>query len=93
MVIEGSRRLEFFGPDLQLRRVLGQTPIIAGSVEFESIFRGMAVTPNVIDFLQKCLTWNPNERITADAALSHPFLDSMKTYKRLSLPDLPQEKL
>ena len=43
---------------------------------FESLFYSPfpSLSPLAIDFLERILTFNPMDRLTAEAALSHPFL-------------------
>lgn len=43
---------------------------------FETIFYSpfTSLSPLAIDFLERILTFNPMDRLTAEAALSHPFL-------------------
>lgn len=43
---------------------------------FESLFYSPfpSLSPLAIDFLERILTFNPMDRLTAEAALAHPFL-------------------
>ena len=43
---------------------------------------------NFIDFINKCLLWNPQERLTPDKALLHPFI-----IENMSEPELYKHKL
>ena len=47
--------------------------------DFNQIFKG--ANPHAIDLLQRMLTYDPEERITVNDALSHPYL------KQLHFPD------
>ncbi|CAD8065342.1 unnamed protein product [Paramecium sonneborni] len=44
----------------------------------KSLFTYIKSSDTVIDFIAKCLTWNPNNRMTVDQALSHPLLEDFK---------------
>ena len=41
----------------------------------------------LIDFLARCLTWDPDERMTAEEALHHPWM-AFKYSESNTLPDL-----
>jgi serine/threonine protein kinase len=47
--------------------------------DFTQVFKG--ANPNAIDLLKKMLTYDPEERITVQGALEHPYL------KQLHFPD------
>lgn len=33
------------------------------------------VDPNLIDFINKCLIYNPKDRLTAEQGLKHPYVE------------------
>lgn len=39
---------------------------------FQYLFPG--ASPNAVDLMERCLTFNPARRITVEAALAHPYL-------------------
>jgi serine/threonine protein kinase len=45
-----------------------------GSVSLSSVMH--TADSQVLDFVQKCLTWDPSERLTAAQALMHPFISA-----------------
>ncbi|KAK8845977.1 hypothetical protein M9Y10_020915 [Tritrichomonas musculus] len=50
---------------------------------------GPDASPQLIDFLSKCLTWKPNYRITALEALDHPWLQRKNFYYSTDSDGLP----
>lgn len=54
---------------------------------FESFFKDQ--TPQTLDFLQKCLEFNPAKRITIDEALAHPFVAQFREEKSELVLDHP----
>jgi dual specificity tyrosine-phosphorylation-regulated kinase 2/3/4 len=70
-MVEGSkRRREFFDALGRLRLL---QPTRAGSTPLESILK--TADPHLLDFLKKCLRWEPSERLTAAEGLLHPFVN------------------
>lgn len=49
-------------------------------VNFTEIFPG--ATPEAIDFLEKCLQFNPKLRITVDEAIEHPLFQKVRDKKK-----------
>ncbi|EAX99031.1 CMGC family protein kinase [Trichomonas vaginalis G3] len=43
-------------------------------VPWEELFQGKTYNPEEIDFIDRLLKWNPNERMTVEEALEHPFV-------------------
>lgn len=43
--------------------------------DFETIFKN--ASPDAIDFMKKILVYDPEERLTVDQALKHPFLEEL----------------
>ena len=43
--------------------------------DFESIFKG--ANPDAIDLIRKMLTFDPNQRITVEQALAHPYMSQL----------------
>eukprot|EP01070_Trichotokara_eunicae_P000746 Trichotokara_eunicae@DN116_c0_g1_i1.p1 len=47
-------------------------PVVPGSKSFADMFEGHS--PDFIDFITKCLKWDPKERMTPKEALQHPWI-------------------
>ena len=56
----------------RVKKILSAKRIAAGSRPLSKILR---VDELLLSFLEECLVWDPEERITAEKLLSHPFLD------------------
>ncbi|XP_071390041.1 dual specificity tyrosine-phosphorylation-regulated kinase 4-like [Centroberyx affinis] len=41
---------------------------------------------NFLDFIQRCLKYNPEERMTPDEAMQHPWIRKQLLYKRVQMP-------
>ena len=54
---------------------------------FESFFRD--ATPPALDFLQRCLEFNPHRRMTIDEALAHPFVAQFRDERNEPVLDAP----
>ncbi|CAD8147677.1 unnamed protein product [Paramecium octaurelia] len=48
----------------------------------KSLFTYIKSSDIIIDFISKCLTWNPNKRMTVDQALQHPLLNDFRGTER-----------
>ena len=83
------RRHKFFNDDGSLKKSkLTQSIQTHKSLEK---FLGISSSPNLLDFLEKTLQWDPEKRITASEALDHPWLQDEEgpTLKNAdSLPSL-----
>lgn len=51
---------------------------------FKNIFARTVATEDAIDLMIKLLKYNPNERLTAQGALGHPFLNSLSRHIKIS---------
>jgi serine/threonine protein kinase len=66
VLAEAKRRLIFFNPDGRPRNPLSKHP--------KSLEKMTKINdPNLLDLLMRCLEWDQTVRITAEAALNHPF--------------------
>ena len=54
-------------------RSLGVKP----KIPWKQVFRGKEYCDQELDLVEKMLTWDPDKRITIDAALEHPFMEEM----------------
>jgi len=48
-------------------------------------------SPLAIDLLTKLLKFDPDERITAEEALVHPFFEEYQEYVEEDYPDIPEK--
>ena len=70
MVARGSRRSEFFEDDFTLKPIEKQIePMDLAEVLNTN-------DPYLVDFLTKCLTWDPSKRMSAMMALQHPWIQT-----------------
>lgn len=72
LVQQGKRKKEFFNPSLQLKPYKGSSRK-PNTRDFDSLLKSTN-DPYIVDFVQKCLTWDQHLRMTAAQALRHPFL-------------------
>jgi dual specificity tyrosine-phosphorylation-regulated kinase 2/3/4 len=54
------------------RSMRGKTRGVPGSKSYHTALRGLA-DASCIDFIKKCLEWDPNKRMTPQQALRHPW--------------------
>ena len=70
MVARGNRRSEFFEEDLTLKKIEKEPePMDLADVLNTN-------DPYLVDFLMKCLTWDPSKRMNAMTALQHPWIQT-----------------
>jgi dual specificity tyrosine-phosphorylation-regulated kinase 2/3/4 len=72
-ITAGRRKSEFFDQRLNLKVGKGKVRK-PGSVGLAKVIS--CNDPKLIDFLTKCLAWDPEIRLTAEKALEHPWLHS-----------------
>ncbi|KAK8878233.1 hypothetical protein M9Y10_004998 [Tritrichomonas musculus] len=70
LVAKGNRREEFFDEDCNLLNVDKKRK--PRSMNLQKLLK--TNDPMLVDFLMKCLTWDPNERLTIRQALQHPWI-------------------
>ena len=73
MIVKGTRSFNFFEKDLTTKAKYPRKP---KSVKLEEV-----VETNdelLLDLIYKCLTWDPDQRITSIQALNHPFIKNNK---------------
>lgn len=92
LLIEGKRREEFFDDDYNLRNDLIEKERKPFSTDLKSMIKdkNQGITDSeldlIIDFIQKCATWDQKTRATAAQALQHPWIRTkqLDTKKRTS---------
>lgn len=71
---------------LQICHLLGSCfmdyPKVTGNV---SLFGGLSCSPKLIDFLRQLLALDPDQRITADEAMTHPLFNSLRLSEDVAL--------
>jgi dual specificity tyrosine-phosphorylation-regulated kinase 2/3/4 len=72
-IAAGRRKGDFFDARLNLKAGKGRARR-QGSVSFANVIS--CSDPKLIDFLAKCLAWEPDARLTAEKGLAHPWLHS-----------------
>ncbi|OHT05131.1 Dual specificity tyrosine-phosphorylation-regulated kinase 3 [Tritrichomonas foetus] len=74
LIKTSKKKYNFFHEDGTLKASFSSKPERAKKRTLEQIL-GDAANPILLDFLKKCLTWDPLARITAAQALKHPWLN------------------
>jgi dual specificity tyrosine-phosphorylation-regulated kinase 2/3/4 len=76
MIERSKRRRELFDEHgrVRVRKGRRRNP---GSISLASVLK--VPDPQLHDFIKRCLTWDPDERLTASEGLSHPFITA-KTF-------------
>ena len=72
MRTKGTQVKEFFTLSGYYKQEFGKEPITPGSVTIGQVIKSNDEV--LIDFLAKCLEWDPKKRITASDALKHPWM-------------------
>jgi dual specificity tyrosine-phosphorylation-regulated kinase 2/3/4 len=72
MINASRRRFELFDENGRIKPRNGKQAR-PSSMSLESILR--SADPHLIDFIRRCLCWNPTERLTAAQGLTHPFVN------------------
>lgn len=90
LVQKGKRRKEFFDDEFNLRQS-GMTSIrIPGSMNLKNVLQ--TNDTYLVDFIMRCLTWDPNDRLSAAEAMQHPWIRmkevSLQTKRDKNLPGL-----
>lgn len=94
-----SKKSKFFTADFSIKPTLKSKAWVPGSISLGT--KSKSEDPAFIDFLSRnfhvvCLEWNPNTRLTPEAALLHPWIkDCKKTslYRASKPPISPRLKL
>jgi dual specificity tyrosine-phosphorylation-regulated kinase 2/3/4 len=79
MIATSKRRREFFDEVGKIKPAKGRV-IKPGSVPLEAIIRPADM--NLLDFVRRCLEWDPTVRMTAAEGLLHPFVN----VKKMTIP-------
>jgi dual specificity tyrosine-phosphorylation-regulated kinase 2/3/4 len=82
MIATSKRRREFFDEFGKIKPAKGRVTK-PGSVPLEAVVR--PADPNLLDFVRRCLEWDPGARMTAAEGLLHPFV----TVKKMTIPVKP----
>jgi dual specificity tyrosine-phosphorylation-regulated kinase 2/3/4 len=69
-IASGRRKSDFFDARLNFKGKIRRP----ASVSLATVIS--CNDPKLIDFLTKCLAWDPDARLTAEKALEHPWLHS-----------------
>jgi dual specificity tyrosine-phosphorylation-regulated kinase 2/3/4 len=75
LVRTGKRRRDFFDETYCLKSLRDKIRV-PGNRPIEDILP--IRDPHLIDFVKKCLTWDPSDRMTASECLEHPFMSAQE---------------
>lgn len=77
IIKEGSRSYHFFDENLKpIHKNSKKKKRVPKSIPFRSMMR--LADPELVDLLEKCFMWNPDQRITAENALNHHYFEVKK---------------
>ena len=55
---------------------LGRGPLKPASQTVDDLMAPLKADPKLTDFIKKCVILDPRERLTAEGALEHPYLEN-----------------
>lgn len=72
MVTQSPRKDRYFAPDNRLKTVPGKQPKVPFRTKLPTLLK---ITDSaLLEFISKCLEWDPNKRLTAAAGLKHKWI-------------------
>ncbi|OMJ75978.1 hypothetical protein SteCoe_24787 [Stentor coeruleus] len=77
------KSLFFDGTSLKTTKLLCGKIIVPSGNQLSDVIKGC--DSDFLNFIEKCLEWNPTKRLTPDEALSHPWVKSQKPSSKSSI--------
>lgn len=89
MINSSKKKKFFFNDDLSLKCGTSMyDPLRKKTNNLKNLIGSEIASPQLIDFLDRCLTWKPNLRMSALDALDHPWLQQKNSTESEGLPCL-----